>query len=106
LLSDGSEEAWAPEATDVDATGALYTRVKSGARGGPFRAKFTRHAQASLAPVLVEDGGPTGTGVKIGGGGGPAGRWPVARGCAPRGGDWAPFARRGARSVTRAAHSA
>jgi hypothetical protein len=54
LLSDGSEEAWAPEATRIGADGALYASVKHGARGGPFDAKFTPHAQGSLEPLLVE----------------------------------------------------
>jgi uncharacterized protein len=57
LLSDGTEEAWDPAATEIAASGALYTDVKRGSKGGPFRAKFTRHAQASLAPVLVDDAG-------------------------------------------------
>jgi hypothetical protein len=59
LLSDGTEEAWDPRETEISASGALYTDVKAEAPGGPFRAKFTRHAQASLAPVLEErDGKP------------------------------------------------
>lgn len=53
LLSDGTEEPWTPEATRVGADGALYAPVKQGARGGPFEAKFSRHAQSSLEPVLV-----------------------------------------------------
>ncbi len=53
-LSDGSEEAWVPETTRIGADSALYASVKGGARGGPFEAKFTPHAQASLEPVLVE----------------------------------------------------
>ena len=57
LLSDGSEEAWDPAATRVGAHDALYATVKRAARGGPFEAKFTPHAQASLEPVLVEAGG-------------------------------------------------
>ena len=57
LLSDGAEEAWDPSATHVGESGALYTKVKRDIKGGPFAAKFTRHAQASLAPVLVDDGG-------------------------------------------------
>jgi uncharacterized protein len=54
LLSDGSEEPWSPESTRIGPDSALYARVKTGARGGPFEAKFTPHAQASLEPVLVE----------------------------------------------------
>jgi hypothetical protein len=63
-LSDGTEEAWAPEATRVGPGGALYARVKRDARGGPYEAKFSRHAQASLAPVLVDGDAPA---VRIGG---------------------------------------
>ena len=57
LLSDGTEERWDPSRTRVAPTGALYTDVKQDAKGGPFVAKFTRHAQASLAPILVDDDG-------------------------------------------------
>ena len=57
VLSDESEEPWDPAGTEVGPAGALYTEVKASARGGPFRAKFTRHAQASLAPVLEEHEG-------------------------------------------------
>jgi hypothetical protein len=53
LLSDGTEEAWAPETTRIGADSALYASVKASARGGPYEAKFTPHAQASLEPVLV-----------------------------------------------------
>ncbi len=60
-LSDGTEEPWDPAATRIGADGALYARVKRGVRGGPFEAKFTPHAQASLAPLLVEgEGGEAG----------------------------------------------
>jgi hypothetical protein len=62
-LSDGTEETWEPEASLVGRDGALYTLVKCDARGGPFEAKFTRHAQASLAPILVEGEPPS---VRIG----------------------------------------
>jgi uncharacterized protein len=59
-LSDGSDEAWDPRDARIGAGGAVYTRVKAGAKGGPFDAKLTRHAQASLAPWLAEtaSGGP------------------------------------------------
>jgi hypothetical protein len=56
-LSDATEEAWVPKETRVGADGALYARVKRGLGGAPFEAKFTRHAQAALAPYLVETGG-------------------------------------------------
>ncbi len=72
LLSDDTEEPWDPTASEASPGGALYTNVKRAAKGGPFRAKFTRHAQASLAPVLVDnDGAPAarleGRVVRIGG---------------------------------------
>jgi hypothetical protein len=57
LLSDGTEEPWDPESTREGGEGtggALYATVKRGARGGPYEAKFTPHAQSSLEPVLVE----------------------------------------------------
>jgi uncharacterized protein len=60
-LSDGTEEAWTPETSRVGPDGALYAQVKAGAPRGPFEAKFTPHAQASLEPVLTEgfpDGHP------------------------------------------------
>ncbi len=56
LLSDGSQEAWNPRASRTDADEALYTTVKRNAPGGPYEAKFTRHAQASLGPYLVDTG--------------------------------------------------
>jgi hypothetical protein len=56
-LSDGTREEWHPERTSEDERGALYTEVKATAPGGPFRARLTRHAQTSLAPLLVESGG-------------------------------------------------
>ena len=64
-LSDGTREEWDPARTFPGKGGALYTDVKAKAEGGPFRARFTRHAQTSLAPVLVE--GPGGVGVSLGG---------------------------------------
>jgi hypothetical protein len=72
-LSDGTEEAWDPAETRVGRGEALYTAVKrgggtQGGRGrGPFEAKFTRHAQASLAPALVDVDGDNTPRVKIGG---------------------------------------
>src|SRR5271166_1261909 len=56
LLSDESEEEWDPAASRIGADGAVYAPVKAGAPGGPFEAKFTRHAQASLAPLLLLEG--------------------------------------------------
>ncbi len=57
VLSDATEEPWQPRATRVGADGALYATVKRAARGGPFEAKFSRHAQVALGPLLVEEGG-------------------------------------------------
>jgi len=54
LLSDGTEESWRPEATRLAADGSIYATVKPDAPGGPYEARFTRHAQLSLAPALVE----------------------------------------------------
>jgi hypothetical protein len=69
VLSDGAEEAWDPAASRIGVDGAIYTRVKAGVRGGPFDAKFTRHAQTELAPLLieVEAGDGAAIAVKIGG---------------------------------------
>jgi uncharacterized protein len=57
LLSDGSEETWDPGTTRQAPDGGLVALVKAAAAGGPFQAGFSRHAQSSLAPVLV-DGDP------------------------------------------------
>ena len=57
VLSDDTEERWQPERTRVGEGGALYTEVKIDRPGGPFEARFSRHAQASLDPVLAEDDG-------------------------------------------------
>ena len=51
VLSDGTEEAWDPTTTVLDGD-RLYARVKPLAQGGPFRARFLRHAQAALTEVL------------------------------------------------------
>ena len=53
ILSDETEEAWDPGASRIGGDGAIYARVKASARGGPYEAKFTRHAQTELAPLLV-----------------------------------------------------
>jgi hypothetical protein len=59
LLSDGSEEAWASETTRIAESGAIYTQVKRDKKPGQenhkYEAKFSRHAQLSLAPYLVSD---------------------------------------------------
>jgi hypothetical protein len=62
-LSDDSQEEWDPAASRVGPDGAVYATVKARARGGPFEAKFTRHAQTSLGPLLLEADIPT---VRIG----------------------------------------
>ncbi|HEY8088609.1 MAG TPA: hypothetical protein VIF09_12210 [Polyangiaceae bacterium] len=74
VLSDGTEEDWEPEASRVGPDGALYATVKRQAARGPFEAKFSRHAQTSLEPALVEGtapaagtGGPVAPAVRIGG---------------------------------------
>ena len=64
VLSDGTEEAWDPETSRIGSGEALYAVVKRDARGGPFEARFTPHAQTSLAPLLVEGDRPA---VRIGG---------------------------------------
>jgi len=64
VLSDGTEEAWEPETSRIGSGDALYAVVKREARGGPFEARFTPHAQTSLGPLLVEGNGPA---VRIGG---------------------------------------
>jgi uncharacterized protein len=56
-LSDGTAEPWRPESTRVGPDGALYALVKPDSPGGPCEAKFTQHAQSSLAPLLVDAAG-------------------------------------------------
>jgi hypothetical protein len=56
VLSDGTEEAWQPESSRVGEDGALYAAVKRSAPGGPYEAKFSRHAQSALGPVLEPAG--------------------------------------------------
>lgn len=51
VLSDGSEEAFSGSITERS-DGTLLTEVKRGVKGGPFQAKFSRHAQTELAPFL------------------------------------------------------
>lgn len=55
-LSDGTEEQLDPAGLRSGGQGALYARVK----GGAFEARFDRHAQMALAPLVVEgdDGEP------------------------------------------------
>ena len=51
VLSDETEEPLAPETLHVGQGDALYAKVKA----GKFTAKFSRHAQTALAPILHED---------------------------------------------------
>jgi hypothetical protein len=53
-LSDGTNEEWDPTRSRLGADGALYAEVKAAHEGGPFDAKFTRYAQTSLAPFLLD----------------------------------------------------
>jgi hypothetical protein len=54
-LSDESTEPLDPAALSVGEADAVYACVK----GGAFEARFSRHAQTSLAPLLVEGEPPT-----------------------------------------------
>jgi uncharacterized protein len=56
LLSDGTEEPLAADRVRIGAGDAVYASVKD----GRFEAKFSRHAQTELAPVLAPgpDGAP------------------------------------------------
>lgn len=49
VLSDATEEPLVPDNLSLDDDGVVFARVK----GGTFEARFSRHAQASLAPLLV-----------------------------------------------------
>ncbi len=55
-LSDGTSEPWVVADTRIGGDGALYVRVKR-TLGAGFEARFSRHAQAALAPFLVESDG-------------------------------------------------
>ncbi len=52
VLDDGTEEPWDPRTSRLGEGDAVYAVVKRDAEGGPFEARFTRHAQTSLAPFL------------------------------------------------------
>ncbi len=54
-LFDGTEEPLDPSTLSIDADSAVHARVK----GGRFDARFSRHAQTQLAPVLVRGDPPT-----------------------------------------------
>ena len=49
VLFDGSEERLDPATLSVGEDGVVYAR----ARGGALEARFSRHAQTQLAPLLV-----------------------------------------------------
>ncbi|MDI3282993.1 hypothetical protein [Polyangium sp. 15x6] len=49
VLSDGTEELLDPRVLSVSSDGVVIARVKAGAED----ARFSRHAQAGLAPLLV-----------------------------------------------------
>ncbi len=54
-LFDDTEEPLDPDTLAVGADGVVYARVK----GGAFEARFSRHAQTQLAPLLVSADPPT-----------------------------------------------
>jgi len=53
-LFDDTEEPLDPATLSLAASGVVYARVK----GGRFDARFSRHAQTQLAPLLVDDDPP------------------------------------------------
>ncbi len=55
-LSDGSEEPWDPQSTKFEGE-RVVTTVKRDAPGGPFQARFDRHALIALGEVLSEEDG-------------------------------------------------
>ena len=57
VLTDETEEPLDPGTLRMGARGDVYLRVKHDAKGGPFEAKMTRHAQTQLAPFLSEEDG-------------------------------------------------
>ncbi|HKQ68006.1 MAG TPA: hypothetical protein VJT73_01640 [Polyangiaceae bacterium] len=61
-LSDETEERLSPETLCVGPADALYARVKN----GQFEARFSRHAQASLGPI-VEEGEHGKAALRVGG---------------------------------------
>ena len=66
-LSDDTEETWDPATSRVGQEGALSAQVHATRPGGPFEARFTRYAQTSLAPLLVEkvEGGAGANGIAL-----------------------------------------
>lgn len=57
VLFDGSEQPIDPAALSLGDDGVVYARVARGA--GRMDARFSRHAQTQLAPLLVGDEPPT-----------------------------------------------
>ena len=57
VLSDATEESLDPKTVRQNERGELYLAVKKDAKGGPFDAKLTRHAQTQLGPFLSEGAG-------------------------------------------------
>ncbi|HQY60747.1 MAG: hypothetical protein IPF92_05370 [Myxococcales bacterium] len=56
VLSDGTTEPLGAQVR-LGARDVLYAEVKRGAPGGPFEARFSRHAQSQLGPHLTSDPG-------------------------------------------------
>ena len=56
-LSDGTTEKVAPTALRVADDGSLRCQVKAGAKGGPYPARFDRHALVALGEKLSEKDG-------------------------------------------------
>ena len=56
-LSDESTERIDPARLRLDAAGVLRCEVKAGAKGGPYPARFDRHAIVALGERLREEGG-------------------------------------------------
>ena len=58
VLSDETIEPWCPDDSWIGPNDAVYTHVKrSASPSNPFQARFTRHAQTSLADVLDDQEG-------------------------------------------------
>ena len=64
VLTDGSASPFTGEGLETGDDDGLYTPVA--VHGGEYEAKFTRYAQAQLAPWLVEDGAGGRVGVRVG----------------------------------------
>jgi hypothetical protein len=56
-LSDDATERIDPSALRVDTNGVLRCDVKREKKGGPFPARFDRHAQVALGEALREENG-------------------------------------------------